>query len=932
MTIPSPLRTSRDAGNPALAYRSGEGGTPAAFGAQEGQALQGLGNQLQSSGARLSAFFKAREDKTDRFTSLTNFSDFESEVSSRLDELKRGADPSGKGFAAQAEAEYERLRQEFLINDVSPELKEEFRYRTEEVKRGLIADVLDFQYKAGDAYFRQGIADELNKAQIAIDKDPKQMEAWRARLDEAINTSDLSEIEKEEVRRKAYIGLEGVAYKGVVKEAALAGGGTVQGEIGVIIDSAATKYGQDPAVLRKIAWLESRGNPNAKNPASSAEGLFQFIDSTAQDYGLTNKRDAGQSADAGARLLRDNREGLKKVLGREPTPGELYLAHQQGLGGAKALLQHPNRMAVDVIGRDAVIGNGGTSGMTAGEFASLWNQKMGGSAVDFAGDIDNNPAYQHVPYEDRLAFRKDAEVEVNRMLADQAAIDKQQLQLQQNALMNGIMDGTAGQKDIDDAYDSGVLFDYDDRKKAQDALDTRNKEYADYGEGIAKISAGENVVWDPTSEKDQKLQNALMRGNGTAPSILSRVVAGDKEVFTNAIVPLVQQTHDISTDLIGSLTGMVRSSSQGRALYALDALSQLQDADPRAFAARTNDALASDVALYRSQRDLVPQDQLMGIINGGTTQEERTRTKMLREEGQQILTAQTKGVPKLDELIADVVGSTFDPGIFSSAHASTYPQAAIALKQEYQALFIEAYGKTGNVDSADALVKQELQRNWGVTSVGDAGVLMKYPPEKVGYRQVEGSYDWMQRQLEVDTKLQPGERAQLIADQKTEEEVRKWKAGKGPAPSYQAVVFDSNGVPRLSMGQNGRPLRYNFEITEFDKAKELQHAVNLQKQFEYEKFMRVWARAEELQFTTGTAIPKEIADEKERLEKELEAEPDPRKFPSPYNEIEEKPIPAPFERPLPPPFMIPSRDSPEYRARRAEHERVRAKLKEMSIQ
>lgn len=930
-TIPNPVRTSRDAGSPALAYRSGQGGTPEAFGAGIGRSLAGLGNQLASSAAHLGAMFAARDEKTDRFTSLTNFSDFESEVSTRLGELKRTADPSGKGFVAQAEAEYDRLEQEFLANDVSPELREEFKYRTSEVKRGLIADTLDFQYKQGDAYFRQGISDELNKAQIAVDKDPKQMEAWRARLDEAINTSDLSEIEKEDVRRKAYIGLEGVGYKGAVKASALAGGGTVTGPVGEIIDAAAAKYGQDPAVLRKIAWLESRGNPDAKNSQSSAGGLFQFIDSTASDYGLSDKFDAGQSADAGARLLRDNREGLKKTLGREPTAGELYLAHQQGLGGAQALLRNPNRMAVDVVGADHVRLNGGTSGMTAGEFANLWIKRAEGANADFAGDIDNNPAYQHVPYEDRLAYRKDAEVEINQILTDMAARDKQQQQEAINGLLNSIMDGGAGQKDIDDAYQSGVLGDYDQRKKAQDALDKRNAEYADYSAGVAKVGAGETAIWDPTSEKDQKLQNAIMKGNGSGPSILSRVGAEDQDVFTGAVIPLIQQTHDISTDLIGTLTGMVRSSSQSRALYALDALSQLQDADGRAFDQRTDDKLAGDVALYRSQRDLVPQDQLLDIINGGTTQEERTRTKMLREEGTQYLQTQTKGVKKIDELVADVVGGFNPTGPFNAAHASTYPQAAIALKQEYQALFIEAYGKTGNADSANTLVVQELQRNWGQTEVGDAGVLMKYPPEKVGYPPIAGGYDWMQRQLAVDTNLQPDQKAQIIADQKTEEEVRKWKAGVGPAPSYQAVVFDSSGVPRLQMGQNGRPLRYNFAPTALDQAREVQSRQNMQSQFEYEKFMREYYRAEEHQFATGVAIPQEIMDEKARLEKEVQTEPNPRKFPSPYNETSAPVVPAPYERPLPPPLAIPHVDSSEYRARRAEHERTRAALKEMSI-
>lgn len=141
------------------------------------------------------------------------------------------------------------------------------------------------------------------------------------------------------------------------------------------ITSAASKYGVSPDYMRVVAHLESKGDPNAQNPRSSAGGLFQFIDSTAKDYGLSNKKDPYASSDAAARLMRDNAKGLRAVLGREPNAGELYLAHQQGLGGARKLLRDPGAKAVDVVGAAAVKLNGGSADMTAGEFANLWMRK-----------------------------------------------------------------------------------------------------------------------------------------------------------------------------------------------------------------------------------------------------------------------------------------------------------------------------------------------------------------------------------------------------------------------------------------------------------------------------------------------------------------------------------------------------------------------------
>jgi hypothetical protein len=146
-------------------------------------------------------------------------------------------------------------------------------------------------------------------------------------------------------------------------------------KINAAIEDAARRYGVSPDAMRVIAQIESGGNPYAKNPKSSAGGLFQFIDSTAKQYGLTNKFDAGAASDAGARLLRDNAASLRGVLGREPTVGELYLAHQQGAGGARKLLSNPNARAVDIVGADAVRLNGGRLDMTAGEFAQIWTRK-----------------------------------------------------------------------------------------------------------------------------------------------------------------------------------------------------------------------------------------------------------------------------------------------------------------------------------------------------------------------------------------------------------------------------------------------------------------------------------------------------------------------------------------------------------------------------
>lgn len=152
-----------------------------------------------------------------------------------------------------------------------------------------------------------------------------------------------------------------------------------------IIRQAFERQRLDPGYGLRTAQVESGLNPRAQNPRSSAGGLFQFLDGTAKQYSLADKFDPAANAEAAARFTNDNRNALRNALGREPTNGELYLAHQQGAGGAIALLRNPDRPAADAVGAKAVSLNGGAEGVTAREFAALWDRKMGGTGPAPAG-------------------------------------------------------------------------------------------------------------------------------------------------------------------------------------------------------------------------------------------------------------------------------------------------------------------------------------------------------------------------------------------------------------------------------------------------------------------------------------------------------------------------------------------------------------------
>ena len=104
--------------------------------------------------------------------------------------------------------------------------------------------------------------------------------------------------------------------------------------------------------LERIMGSESSGDNAAKNPNSTAVGLFQFIEETwnrlvskhPDELTKDGRKDPKQQRIAAIYFTQDNEEILTKALGRKPDDGELYLAHFLGTGG-----KNGEKGAIDII-------------------------------------------------------------------------------------------------------------------------------------------------------------------------------------------------------------------------------------------------------------------------------------------------------------------------------------------------------------------------------------------------------------------------------------------------------------------------------------------------------------------------------------------------------------------------------------------------------
>ncbi|WP_051371539.1 transglycosylase SLT domain-containing protein [Mesorhizobium loti] len=153
-----------------------------------------------------------------------------------------------------------------------------------------------------------------------------------------------------------------------------------------LVEEIAKEHGIDAAELAAEVWIESRLNPQAKNPYSSASGLCQFISSTAKAYGLTNAFDARANLVACVRLWKANARYFERRVGQKPSGSMQYLMHQQGAKVAVDMFLAGNKLAKTVTSRKAIALNlPGKNPDTAKarEFVEFWAVRFDRSLANF---------------------------------------------------------------------------------------------------------------------------------------------------------------------------------------------------------------------------------------------------------------------------------------------------------------------------------------------------------------------------------------------------------------------------------------------------------------------------------------------------------------------------------------------------------------------
>ena len=157
----------------------------------------------------------------------------------------------------------------------------------------------------------------------------------------------------------------------------------------------AQQEGVNPSVALTISHIETGGrfNHTAKNPTSSAHGLFQILDKTWKGQGGGDRYSIDEQIKQGLKHIKNANASMRKSLGREPVEHEQYLGHLLGPGGAAAVLKaDPNAKLIDVVRKydsknaNDIVNNNGMSGLTVGQAIGKWRNKWNSLSARYGGN------------------------------------------------------------------------------------------------------------------------------------------------------------------------------------------------------------------------------------------------------------------------------------------------------------------------------------------------------------------------------------------------------------------------------------------------------------------------------------------------------------------------------------------------------------------
>jgi hypothetical protein len=709
-------------------------------GGEIGRALQGAGNEL----SQVADHFKAVQDQQARFDAGVVDDELRQRIGQMENDAAQNAPADGSGIHDSVYGQMDPATGKAVKPGAFDTLFDQYAQRVPESQRARFMETKEAMRLAGSNRLagvqhasRQAYEQvELTKSQDTLlngilqsdPNDTKTFEAFKQNGLDRIANSGMSAIDKE----KAAYNWSQSATKGLFqsmldKDPTFAG--KARAALGLAPPATTeTAGGAVGTVVDRIIGVESGGSATAKNPNSSASGIGQFLDSTWVQTIRQHRPDiaAGKSAaqiialktdpvlgrEMTAAFTQDNADYLTN-RGLATTPGNIYLAHFLGAGGAVNVLKaDPGASIASVVGQDVVRANPFLAGKTVADTIAWSDKKMGSAAgTSRAGPVD--PRFAGLAPDDRLTLANQADAQYRQQQVQQKAQATADYTAYKDRIELGVVDGSItdpaiihSDKTLNDGDKASLLRSFNEQNKGAIQLQTD-----------LNALNGNALSLDPYDSKDKtRADNLYSAAAGKVPL----------EQQASIATSIIQQTGVVPQPIINDMRRGLSSQNPGQVIAAAQTAQKIAAYDPAILGRRDGgnevQKAADDFSYYVNKLNLSPEEAAKRMIDNASPEKQRDR-KALEPAAKEFV--KTMGD-------VDLSAEFKDGGFLTGAPAlGLDPMQQAGIKADFLAIAEDQfYSANGNPDLAKNRALEQMKTLYGVSRLSGSATVVKYPPER----------------------------------------------------------------------------------------------------------------------------------------------------------------------------------------------------------
>jgi hypothetical protein len=479
--------------------------------------------------------------------------------------------------------------------------------------------------------------------------------------------------------------------------------------------------------------IESGGKANAVSPGGGYTGLTQMGEEEFKRYGPPggSRNNPQDSLYAANNYAKSNGIILAHNLGKPPTDADLYLAHQQGAGGASELLKNPNALAIDLVGEKAITGNVSkdlreqAKTWTASQFTNYWankfNQTQASSTIQTAG----------IPTLGQTQVSGSPSLAASTTGQTPQAINKGLDFMRQHAMQSTMDDLRAGKITQDQANHTFNAIDRDYRvqKVAEDANDKLEKQLENKAASDLYLK-----MLDPTKNGNivQEIRtDPALKNNWQLRRELEHFATHPDGDTTTSSPQYLETLGKVTSGEVDSMSQLYQMQINGKLKQRdVDELSKAimhmqNDPDERELQSKKKDALKgieTKIAYFGLEKRQVSSEEGKAYFNSNVVNNFETQFKQFRqtEEGkkdpykffdEKNIQKFIKGAPGQADLgvaaLKDTSGKTVAP-VTQAVPPTPAPRETAPMPEEMGQLGVTNYGWKKTMDIAPTIKGQHI--------------------------------------------------------------------------------------------------------------------------------------------------------------------------------------------------------------------------------